>query len=54
VASVSLDAPLDRLMPALSGKERAMLVLRTYKEKKPQDQRMGQGMDPAEAASTTA
>jgi len=47
-AVVSIDARLNRLLPALSGKERAKLVLCTYKEKKPQDYRMGQGMDPAE------
>jgi len=45
---VSLGARLNRLTPALSGKERAILVLRNFKEKKKQDYRLGQGMDSAE------
>jgi hypothetical protein len=32
-------------MPGLSARERAILVLRAFKEKKPQDQRLGHGMD---------
>jgi len=34
---MSIDARLNKLMPALSAKERAILVLRTWKEKRPQD-----------------
>jgi hypothetical protein len=47
---VSIDTRLDRLMPALSGKERALLVLRNLKEGKPQDPMIARGMLPQEAS----
>jgi hypothetical protein len=34
---VSIDARLNRLMPALTARERALLVLRSLKDKKPQN-----------------
>jgi hypothetical protein len=46
---MSIDARLNRLMPALSARERATMVLRDFKEKRPQDYRLGQGMTSAEA-----
>ena len=34
---MSIDARLNKLMPALSAKERAILVLRSLKDKTPED-----------------
>jgi hypothetical protein len=42
---VSLDTRLDKMIPALSGQERAVLVLRDFKAHKPQDHRLGRDMD---------
>jgi hypothetical protein len=42
---VSLDARLDRLLPALSGRERATLALRDFKARKPRDRRLAWDMD---------
>jgi hypothetical protein len=41
---VSLRADLDKLLPGLSARERAILVLRNFKEKKPQDPTLAWGM----------
>ncbi len=41
-----LDERLGRMLPALTPTERAVLVLRRYKEGKPQDQSLGWRMDP--------
>ena len=46
---MSLRPQLDRLMPALSGRERAIIVLRNFKEGKPQDHGIARGMSPEEA-----
>jgi hypothetical protein len=46
---MSRDARLNRLMPALSARERATMVLRNFKEKRSQDHRLGEGMTSAEA-----
>jgi hypothetical protein len=42
---VSLDARLERLLPALSGRERATLALRDFKARKPRDRRLAWDMD---------
>lgn len=39
-----LDRRLDRLVPALSARERAILVLRDFKEDNQQNYRYGQSM----------
>ena len=34
---MSIDARLNKLMPALTARERAILILRSWKEKTPED-----------------
>ncbi|MPZ51034.1 MAG: hypothetical protein GEU75_17320, partial [Dehalococcoidia bacterium] len=48
---MSLRPQLDRLMPALSGRERAIIVLRNFKEGKPQDQGIVRSMSQQDALS---
>jgi hypothetical protein len=46
VAPVSIDARLDKLAPALTAKERAILILRASKEGVPQDPQIRSSMPP--------
>jgi hypothetical protein len=49
VAAVSIDARLDKLTPALTAKERAILVLRACKEGAPQNPLIRSQMPPGQA-----
>jgi hypothetical protein len=49
VAAVSIDGRLDKLTPALTAKERAILILRACKEGVPEDPLIRSQMPPGQA-----
>jgi hypothetical protein len=49
VAPVSIDGRLDKLTPALTAKERAVLILRAWKEGAPEDPLIRSSMPPGQA-----